>query len=602
MGTVLVADAAICYNVLSAYQTKRRPKTAGIVDRRGRCMSSFPTFSASAASIIVLSILCWLASPTRAQEFIESDWFVEGNQDRGGFANDVDGAGDVNGDGYDDIIIGWWLYSGEHWQQGAALVYYGGPSGPNVAPDWRFDGPDRESLVGSSVAGAGDVNGDGYDDVLVGVQYFQPDGQSAVLLFLGGPNGLSRTPDWIGRGIGKSDHYYYGQSLSGAGDVNDDGYDDIIIGDPGYDDSSLTTVEGRAYVYYGGRRGISRRRPLIISGAGHFARSVASAGDVNGDGFDDVIIGEASHFDGTSISGRALVFFGFPGGLRRTAAWTAELDDVDFSDFGHAVAGAGDVNDDGYDDVLVGQPFFTGGGIPCRNTHAGRGYVFYGGPDGPELAPALFLEEPYYGCNSIGFGRTLAGVGDVNGDGMSDVVIGWWSDDHDGFDRGTGFIHFGDTHGLTTTPDRFFQHGIEGAAAGAGDVNGDGLDDVIVGNPLHRNERGQDVGSASLFFGKNTALRDVRDVPSSPTVVLHRNCPNPFNPVTTIRFELQERMLVRIDVFGVNGKHVTTVCNGVFPKGVHDVSWTASNVASGVYFARLKAGDRVVTRRMLLLK
>jgi len=565
-------------------------------------MSSFPTSFVSTTSIIVISILCSLTSPASAQELIEPDWFVEGNQDRGSFGNDLDGAGDVNGDGYDDIIVGWWLYSGEHWQQGAALVYYGGPLGPNLMPDWRFDGPDRESLLGTSVAGAGDVNGDGYDDVLVGVPCFQPDGQSAVLLFLGGPNGLSQTPDWIGRGIGKSDHYRYGESLADAGDVNNDGYDDIIIGDPGYDDSSLPVVEGRAYVHFGGKRGISRRRPLFIDGAGYFARSVASAGDVNGDGFDDVIIGEPGYRDDVRPSGRALVFFGFPGGVRRKAAWTAELDDVDFSDFGHAVAGAGDVNDDGYDDILVGQPFFAGGGILCRNTHAGRGYVFHGGRDGPELAPALLLEEPYYGCNSVGFGRTLAGVGDVDGDGTSDIVIGWWSDDHDGFDRGTGFIHFGSPHGLTTTPDRFFDHGIEGAAAGAGDVNGDGLDDVIVGNPLHRNAHGQDVGSASLFLGKNTTLNVVRDLPSSSTVVLHSNYPNPFNPVTTIRFELQERMLVRIDVFGVDGKHVTTVCNGVFPQGVHDVSWAASNVASGIYFARLIAGDRVVTRRMLLVK
>ena len=89
---------------------------------------------------------------------------------------------------------------------------------------------------------------------------------------------------------------------------------------------------------------------------------------------------------------------------------------------------------------------------------------------------------------------------------------------------------------------------------------------------------------------------------SSSTVVLHPNHPNPFNPVTTIRFELQERMLVRIDVFDVKGKRVTTVGDGVFPQGVHDVSWAASNVASGVYFVRLVAGDRVVTRRMLLLK
>jgi hypothetical protein len=449
------------------------------------------------------------------------------------------------------------------------------------------------------------VNGDGYDDVLVGVTSRELNDQAVVLLFLGGPNGLSQTPNWIGRGIGKSDHYRYGWSMAGAGDVNDDGYDDIIIGDPGYDDSSLLVREGRAYVYYGGKRGISRRRPLIIDGAGHFAISVASAGDVNSDGFDDVIIGESFYFDDARPTGRALVFFGFPGGLRRTAAWTAVLDESNFSNFGYEVAGAGDVNHDGYDDILVGQPYLTGGGVTGLNPHAGRWYVFHGGPGGPDLVPAMFVEEPFWGEN-IGFGLSLAGAGDVNGDGTSDVVAGFWTGDHAGFDRGTGFIHFGSPGGFVTTPDRFFDgttYGASGGAvAGAGDVNGDGLDDIVVGNMDHHNEHGQRVGSASLFFGKNTAAKEARDVPSSSTVVLHPNHPNPFNPVTTIRFELQKRMLVRIDVFDVKGKRVTTVGDGVYPEGVHDLSWAASNVASGVYFVRLVAGDRVVTRRMLLLK
>jgi hypothetical protein len=597
-------------------------------------MSLISTSFVFAASLIVISILCPLAPPATAQEFIEPDWFVEGDQDGRQFANDVDCAGDVNGDGYADIIIGWWLYSGGHYSQGAALVYYGGPSGPDSLPDWKFEGPDRFSYVGTSVAGAGDVNGDGYDDVLVGdsPEQFMDMGTpvtgaedangdgcddalaedggwrprqgsvNTVRLFLGGPDGLSQTPDWVGRGIDGSERCGYGVSMASAGDVNNDGYDDIIIGDPLYDDSTFPWSEGRAYVYYGGKHGISRRRPLIIDGAGSFALSVASAGDVNGDGYDDVIIGEPGYRG--DASGRALVFFGFPGGLRRTAAWTAEFQDARFSNLGHAVAGAGDVNDDGYDDILVGQPYLTGGGILCLNPHAGRVYVFHGGLAGPKLAPALVLEEPYTGC-STGFGWSLAGVGDVNGDGTSDVVVGWWAANHNGFDRGTGFIHFGSPSGLSATPNRFFDGALGSlgsAATGVGDVDGDGLDDVLVGYTGHSNELGSWVGSAWLFLGKNTAAGEVRDAHSTSTVVLHSNYPNPFNPVTTIRFELQKQMAVRIDVFDVAGKRVASLCNGVFPPGVHDVSWAASNVASGVYFARLTAGDRVATRRLLLLK
>jgi hypothetical protein len=561
-------------------------------------------FSLTALAGILAACLGFQSPPAYSQQLIEPDWFVEGNQDFGSFARDVDGAGDVNGDGYADIVIGWGAYSGELRHQGVVLVYHGGRFGPAETPDWRFEGPHASSYVGTVVAGVGDVNNDGYDDVLVTVDNLSETVWSAVFLFLGGAEGLSSTPDWIGTPFGKNQGYY-GASIAGGGDVNGDGYDDILVGDPGYDDDSTPDDEGRVYIYFGGRRGIHPRRPLIFDGSGSLGRGLAFAGDVNGDGFDDVVMGEPHYNYINNGSGRALVHYGFRGGVRKRPAWTFALDQYRWSDLGYEVSGAGDINGDGFDDIVVGQPYFFGGGFLCQNPFAGRAYVFHGGPGGLAERPDLIIEQPYSGCNDIGFGASLDAAGDVNGDDMDDALIGWWAGNSDGYDRGTGFIHHGANGGITGAPDRFFNNRGAGTLAGAGDVNGDGFDDVLTGYSGHSNAYGHFVGSASLYFGGRSKSEGDRS--ANRPVVLHPNHPNPFNPVTTVRFELERALRVRIDIFDIRGRRLMTLADRAFSAGLHSVVWNGTNtagvpVASGIYFVRLNAADQVLTRRALLLK
>lgn len=557
-----------------------------------------------ALAVILIARLGFQSSPAYSQQLIEPDWFVEGDQEHSSFAKDVDGAGDVNGDGYSDIIIGWSAYSGELRHQGVVLVYHGGRFGPPEIPDWRFLGPLESSYAGIRVAGAGDVNNDGYDDILVTVENLSETVWGAVFLFLGGAEGLSSSPDWIGTPIGKNQGYY-GRSIAGGGDVNGDGYDDILVGDPLYDDDSMPDKEGRVYIYFGGKRGIHPRRPLIFDGSGSLGLGLAFAGDVNGDGFDDVVMGEPYYDSFNYGSGRALVHFGFRGGIRKKPAWTFTLDGHRWSDLGYTVSGAGDVNGDGYGDIMVGQPYILGGGILCWNTYAGRANVFYGGPNGLADSPDLVIEEPFWGCNGIGFGGTLEAAGDVNGDGLDDALIGWWAGNHGGYDRGAGFIHHGAKAGITVTPDRFFNNGGAGALACAGDVNADGFSDVIAGFSGHSNSYGHFVGSASLYFGGRSKSEGDRS--ANRPVVLHPNHPNPFNPVTTIRFELERALRVRVDVFDVRGRRLVTLADRTFTAGPHGLEWNGANftgvpVASGIYFVRLNAADQVLTRRVLLLK
>jgi hypothetical protein len=170
----------------------------------------------------------------------------------------------------------------------------------------------------------------------------------------------------------------FGASVGTAGDLDGDGYDDIIVGAPGFDGG--LTDQGRAYVYRGSESGVTTAGGWLASGdqiGAQFGHSVGTAGDVNGDGYDDVLVGALRYDNGETDEGRAYVFHGSPSGPGAVAYWTAE-GDQESALFGSAVATAGDVDGDGYDDVLVGAYLYDGG---VRDQ--GRSYLFYGAP-GPD--------------------------------------------------------------------------------------------------------------------------------------------------------------------------------------------------------------------------
>ena len=563
-------------------------------------LTCFGTLLFAISALLFVSSVSWADGLSTTP-----NWVYTFDQEISGFATSLDGAGDVNGDGYADIIIAVPYYEwGRHSTIGAAFAFYGGTSGPGATPDWRVVGIEEGLWTGCSVAGAGDVNDDGYDDVIVRAflgDFETSGGRGVAIVYLGGPYGLSLTKAWMNEGnISKA---------SGAGDVNNDGYDDIILGDPMYDIPDQLGYEGRAYVYYGGPSGISPTPPWIKDGNGYFGVSVAGAGDVNNDGYDDIIVGESRFYDGSLYAGRAHVFLGGSDGVQENPAWTFGSQDQ-LSDFGAYVAGAGDVNDDGYNDVLVGEPWFFGGGVLCANPTAGSAYLFYGGADGPDKTEPVIFEEPYFGCNSIGFGSGVAGAGDVNDDGISDIALAWWATDHAGFKRGSAFVLYGMSAGLTFAPDWVYESGenLSNSIAGVGDVNGDGVDDFLVGNTEYDSESAKNVGAAMLFYGSPDEATNAEDPPApAAPVSLYQNHPNPFNPVTTIRFELPSASMVRVDVYDLQGKHVATAARGVFPSGISSVVWPGTNtsgeiVASGVYFYRLFTEHSTLTKRMVFLK
>ncbi len=387
------------------------------------------------------------------------------------FGSSVSSAGDVNGDGYADVIVGAHLNSAAGTYAGRAYVYYGGP-GPDAIPDLTLTGAAAWDLFGISVSSGGDVNGDGYADVIVGAPQNDAGGTDAgrAYLYYGGP-GADAVPDLILTGVAAGDNF--GNSVSSAGDVNGDGYSDLIVGAPSND--AVGADAGRAYVFYGGP-GADAVPDLILTGVAagdNFGGSVSSARDVNGDGYADLIVG-ANQFAGGALimEGRAYVYYGGPGADPVPDMVLAGVAAGD--EFGNHVS-SGDVNKDGYSDVIVGAP-----GNDAAGVDAGRAYVYYGGP-GADAVADLTLTGEAAGHN---FGARVTSAGDMDRDGSDDVIAGA----HYAAGAGRAYVYYGGS-GADAVPELT----LTGAAAGdffgnsvssAGDVNRDGYSDVIVGAPL----------------------------------------------------------------------------------------------------------------------
>lgn len=393
-------------------------------------------------------------------------------------ANSVSTAGDVNADGYSDIIVGDWRDSiGGQAFEGTAFIYHGSATGINTVPATILQPNIAQAYLGRSVSTAGDVNGDGYADVVIGcIQY--TNGQTfegAAFLHLGSATGVNSSP--FLRYEGNAINAGMGEGVSGAGDVNGDGYSDFIVGVPN---------RAQAYIYHGGTYSVnsvpSFTRSSGSSGA-HLGTSVANAGDVNGDGYSDAIMGAPDASSGQANEGLAFVHHGSATGLAPLPSSTLQAD-VSGAHFGASVASAGDVNGDGYADVIIGAPDSGVGGMA---------YVHHGSPAGLSLVPAFTIT----GASGARLGASVSKAGDFNVDGYSDILVGAPGLDevHLFFGSPTG-IFPSDTLIIAPTPGSQF-----GAAVGtAGDVNGDGYSDIVIGAPAASNIQSGG-GAAYIYHG-----------------------------------------------------------------------------------------------------
>jgi hypothetical protein len=521
--------------------------------------------------------------------------------DRSG--SSVSAAGDVNGDGVDDLIIGAKHASYGRSLIGESYVVFGSTQGfsailslARLFPAGSGDGSqgfvltgiDEGDGSGNSVSAAGDVDGDGIDDLIVGAYSADPNGRQIAgesyvvfgstqvfpavfpLETLDPAFGGDGSRGFLLTGIDADDRS--GFSVSGAGDVNGDGIDDLIIGatgaDPPFEDRG-----GESYVVFGSMQGFPAVFPLesltpdgggdgsrgfVFTGA-HDAdqagNSVSAAGDINGDGIDDVIIGaQFANQPGQSGEGEAYVVFGstqaFPAIFPAESLYPAEGGDgsrgfvlvgIDANDsLGQSVSGAGDLNGDGVDDLIVGAT----GGDPGGHTTAGESYVVFGSAQGFR---ALFAPVSLYpaggGDGSRGFvlagarsgdtsGASVSPAGDVNADGIDDVIVGAPGARSS---AGDSYVVFGSTQSFPAiVPLRTLYPGLGGDGtrgfvlmgvdadddsgrwvSDAGDLNGDGIDDVVIAAPYAEPDelfhaarperRRDDAGESYVVFGRAAA-------------------------------------------------------------------------------------------------
>lgn len=397
---------------------------------------------------------------------------------------------DVNGDHLADVVVG-----DDDLQ--AAYLFLGQAGGIGNVPSATIVPTVATANFGLEVADAGDVNGDGYRDLIVAAPAsLSPIQQPVVFVYLGSASGALALDSTLSRPTASA----FGLSAISVGDMDGDGFGDVAIGSPAYGALKI----GRVEVFRGGPTGLAAAPTLVLDGAGdaedNFGVSLGLA-DLNGDGDPDLVVGEvnASYAALGVAPGRVHVFHGDGSAFAAVPSTTLACPDGDNVGFGFDVSTAGDRDSDGFEDIVVAAFGYA--------TVDGRAYVFPGGPAGVGSTPLQVLDPPTSGVNGY-FGFAVDGGDDPNRDGIPDIIVG----ETDALSTaGRAHVFYGATRGPGTrhtlpNPVRVSNAYFGQAVSMPGDLDGDQVDDLVVGAPGGS-------GAMYAFDGVNGGL--VSTVPSA---------------------------------------------------------------------------------------
>jgi len=523
-------------------------------------------------SLTVLLLLSFFLPETKAQDSLHLIGTITGESYQKRITN-VDRVGDVNGDGYDDFIIA--SRTGKTRKDQGIVQLFLGSATLDLKPDVTFHYPCCDTLNNlGNASEIGDVNGDGYDDFAIS-GYFGDFGfaKGKVFLYYGGET-IDTIPvaefydPWI--------QDYFGEDVEAVGDLNKDGYDDFTIGSK----YNWTNGLGYLYLFWGGDT-ITWDKSLTFNSnvmTDHFGESAANIGDVNNDGFEDLAIGAPYTILGDV--GRAYIYY--CGDQLNVIPDTIFQGNYNYEKFGSIIKRAGDLNNDNIIEYFI----------------AGGSYVYlYSGIEINKIINGFEM--------GVGGGINVAANCDLNNDGYDDFIIGNTNyRNPDSIMVGGAFVYFGGDNIDTT-----FKIKLEGEnkwdefsrIMTTSDINGDGFDELFVFAPNYPDYENP-LGKA--YINSYKKLTDIDDNKENflNNFELQQNYPNPFNPSTSIQYAIASRQFVTLKVYDVLGKEIATLVNEEKPSGHYEINFNASNLASGIYYYQLRAGEFVETKKMLLLK